>query len=81
MLLDRLLDYEDSDRLAAHRGCPTLLMWGDQDALFSRTDQDNFLLALPSARLAVYEETGHCPNWERPEVVAADLAAFTENAA
>ena len=80
VLLDRLLDYEDSDRLW-RIACPTLLMWGDQDALFSRTDQDNFLLALPAARLTVYKETGHCPNWERPEDVAADLAAFTENSA
>ena len=29
-----------------------------------------------SARLRVYEDTGHCPNWERPEDVAADLDAF-----
>jgi pimeloyl-ACP methyl ester carboxylesterase len=80
VLLDRLLDYDDSDRLW-RIACPTLLLWGDQDALFSRTDQDNFLLALPAARLTVYKETGHCPNWERPEEVAADLAAFIENSA
>jgi non-heme chloroperoxidase len=24
----------------------------------------------------VYPETGHSPNWERPERVAADLDAF-----
>jgi hypothetical protein len=27
----------------------------------------------------VYEETGHCPNWERPEDVAADIADFVES--
>jgi pimeloyl-ACP methyl ester carboxylesterase len=26
--------------------------------------------------LTVYEETGHCPNWELPEQVAADITAF-----
>jgi pimeloyl-ACP methyl ester carboxylesterase len=51
-------------------------MWGDQDALFSRTDQDRFMATLPAAQLTVYEETGHCPNWERPERVAADIAAL-----
>jgi len=55
---------------------PTLLMWGDQDALFSRTDQDRFMATLPAAQSTVYEETGHCPNWERPERVAADIAAL-----
>jgi hypothetical protein len=33
------------------------------------------MAALPAARLTVHEETGHCPNWERPERVAADIAA------
>jgi non-heme chloroperoxidase len=49
---------------------------GDQDALFSREEQDRFIAALPGARLTIYQNTGHCPNWERPEKVAADIAAF-----
>ena len=32
------------------------------------------MAALPAARLTVYEETGHCPNWERPVQVAADIS-------
>jgi len=51
-------------------------LWGDRDALFSRADQDRFMAKLPAARLTVYEETGHCANWERPEQVAADIAAL-----
>lgn len=54
----------------------TLLPWGDRDALFSRVDQDRMPEAVPAARLKVYEETGHCPNWERPEQVAADIASL-----
>jgi non-heme chloroperoxidase len=73
--LEQLLDYDDAPRLVGVEA-RTLLVWGDRDALFSRADQDSCLAALPAARLAVYEETGHCPNWERPERVAADLAAF-----
>lgn len=30
----------------------------------------------PGARLIVYPETGHCPNWERPQRVADDLNAY-----
>jgi hypothetical protein len=50
--------------------------WGDHDALFSREEQDHFRAALPGTRIELYEDTGHCPNWERPERVAADAAAF-----
>ena len=56
----------------------TLLLWGDRDALFPREDQGRLAAAIPHARLTVYAETGHCPNWERPERVAADLGAFLE---
>ena len=75
VMIDRLIEYEDAGQLR-HISAPTLLLWGSQDALFSRTDQDRFVAAVPHARLKVYEETGHCPNWERPEHVAADVEAF-----
>lgn len=75
LLVDRLVEYDDSQQLARIRA-PTRLLWGDHDALFSREEQDRFVAALPAARLTVYEETGHCPNWERPQKVAADIAAF-----
>ena len=73
--IDRLLEYDDSVRLSEILA-PTLLVWGDHDALFSRADQDRFLDALPAAKLSIYDETGHCPNWERPERVAADITDF-----
>jgi pimeloyl-ACP methyl ester carboxylesterase len=68
-----LLEYDDAPDLSTI-AAPTLLLWGDHDALFTRDDQDRLLEVLPSARLTVYEDTGHCPNWERPERVAADVA-------
>lgn len=75
-LFDNLLAFEDAAEL---RGIavPTLLLWGEHDALFSRGDQDRLAALIPGARLRVYAETGHCPNWERPERVAADLVEFT----
>jgi pimeloyl-ACP methyl ester carboxylesterase len=77
LTMDALVAYDDVQQLGGIEA-PTLLLWGDHDALFSREDQDRCLAALPGARLIVYEETGHCPNWERPELVAADIAAFVE---
>lgn len=76
-LLDQLLAYEDVTQLA-RIAAPTLIMWGDRDALFAREDQDRLVAAIPDATLQIYRDTGHCPNWERPEAVAADLAAFMQ---
>jgi pimeloyl-ACP methyl ester carboxylesterase len=56
---------------------PTLILWGDRDALFAGEDgQQRLAAAIPGAQLTVYRETGHSPNWERPERVAADLEGF-----
>jgi len=70
-----LVEYDDRRELE-HIEARTLLLWGDRDALFSRADQDRFMDALPAARLKVYEDTGHCPNWEQPERLASDIAAL-----
>jgi pimeloyl-ACP methyl ester carboxylesterase len=72
---DGLLAYDDAAKLGGI-AAPTLLIWGSRDGLFSRDDQDRLLAAIPHASLNVYADTGHCPNWERPERVAADIAAF-----
>ncbi|SNT02080.1 Pimeloyl-ACP methyl ester carboxylesterase [Geodermatophilus saharensis] len=65
----------DRDRLGDVTA-PTLVLWGEADALFDRGQEDRLVAALPDARLRVYPDTGHCPNWERPEDVAADVNAF-----
>jgi pimeloyl-ACP methyl ester carboxylesterase len=74
-VFDGLLAYDDAPRLAAI-AVPTLLIWGEHDAIFPRADQDRLTSAIRGARLSVYPETGHCPNWERPERVAAGLREF-----
>ncbi|MGH9939167.1 MAG: alpha/beta fold hydrolase, partial [Blastocatellia bacterium] len=66
-------------RLAEIR-TPTLIVWGDRDAFFLRAEQDSLAAALPHAVLKVYPETGHCPNWERPEQFAQDLKDFINRA-
>ena len=58
---------------------PALLIWGDQDGLALRDQQDRLLAALPKARLEVYEAAGHSPNWEQPERVAEDIVAFARS--
>lgn len=56
---------------------PVLLVYGDQDALIPRHEQDVLLDALPDARLEVYEGVGHALHWEQPRRFAADVAAFS----
>ncbi len=75
LAIDHMLAYDDTRQLGRIEA-QTCLLWGDHDALFSRMDQDRFVETRPSTRLKVFEETGHCPNWERPERVAAEIAAL-----
>jgi pimeloyl-ACP methyl ester carboxylesterase len=75
VLIDGLVAYDDTHELGRIKA-PTHLLWGERDALYSRAEQNAFKAALPAARLSVYDETGHCPNWEQPERVAADIVAF-----
>ena len=54
-------------------GIPTLILWGDRDAVFDGSEQDALLSAVPGAVLKVYPETGHALHWERPAEFATDL--------
>jgi non-heme chloroperoxidase len=73
---DGLLAFDDAAQLERVTA-PTLILWGDRDALFPGEEgQRRLAAAIPGAQLTVYPETGHSPNWERPERVAADLEAF-----
>jgi non-heme chloroperoxidase len=63
---------------AATIDAPTLVLWGDRDAFLPRADQEGLVAAIPGARMVVYEDTGHVVHWERPERVAADIAAFAK---
>jgi non-heme chloroperoxidase len=55
---------------------PTLILWGEQDPLFPREEQERIAAAIPGASLKVYPETGHAVHWDRPEWVVRDLEEF-----
>jgi non-heme chloroperoxidase len=42
---------------------PTLILWGEQDALFPREEQERLASAIPGATLKIYPETGHAVQW------------------
>ena len=57
---------------------PTLIIWGDQDDIYPRADQDKMLELIPGAELKLYQGAGHNLQWEqgRNKEVAADIQAF-----
>jgi non-heme chloroperoxidase len=68
----------DASRLGEIKA-PTLILWGEQDIIFSREDQEQLAAAIPGATLKVYPETGHAVHWDRPEQVVRDLEAFMKD--
>jgi pimeloyl-ACP methyl ester carboxylesterase len=59
---------------------PPLIVWGDQDELIPRSEQDALAAAIASSPLEVYLGIGHGLHWDAPERFANDLEAFVENA-
>ena len=55
---------------------PTLIVWGDHDAIVSRSEQEALRQGIGGARLRVFEDTGHAVHWERTERFAGELLAF-----
>ena len=60
---------------------PTLIVWGAQDELIPRSEQDALAAAIVGSRLVVYPGIGHGLHWDAPERFANALVAFVENVA
>ena len=54
---------------------PTLILWGEHDEVL-RNEQEALAAAIPGSQLIGYPDTGHLIVSERPQQVAADIAAF-----
>jgi pimeloyl-ACP methyl ester carboxylesterase len=76
VLREGLLEPDFSVDLAKIRA-PTLVLWGDRDAL-TADDQATLVAMIEGSRLVTYAGAGHGLHWEEPERFAADLAAFVE---
>jgi non-heme chloroperoxidase len=61
-------------------GCPTAILWGDHDAIFGRSEQDDLLRRIPGAWLHVFRDVGHDPQWEVPEEFARELLSVIQPA-
>jgi pimeloyl-ACP methyl ester carboxylesterase len=73
--LDALTDYPIRDRLG-RIGCPTLIVWGEEDHLIPVRDATEFADLIPGARKVVWPKTGHMAMLERPAAFNALVDAF-----
>ena len=55
---------------------PSLIIWGEKDIMVPADHSDKFIAAMPNAGLKIYKNTGHVPQEETPEKLAADIRAF-----
>ena len=73
-----LMDTDHSGELGKIEA-PTLIVWGEEDELIPRSEQDALVAAIAGSRLVVYPGIGHSPHWEEPERFTTHLVAFTES--
>jgi len=68
---DSVADLADAD-------LPTLVVWGEEDALSDRTEQDRMTSAVSDATLVVVPGAGHLANVEAPDTVSAAVVQYLE---
>ena len=79
-LLDRMAQTVLQDPVPFLRriGAPVLLLWGERDAMIPVANAQDYLRALPDARLVVLPGVGHIPQEEAPEASLRALTAFLD---
>jgi pimeloyl-ACP methyl ester carboxylesterase len=60
------LEYDFRERLP-EVGCPTLIVWGEDDAIIPVRDAEEFERLISDSRKVVMRDTGHVPMAERPD--------------
>jgi haloalkane dehalogenase len=60
----------------ARLGVPALILWGENDAFSPVSGARRFARELPDSELVILEDTGHFPQEDVPERVAAEIARF-----
>ena len=59
---------------------PTLVIHGEKDVIIQPESARKFAAAIPGAKLILYPDVGHLPQFEIPDRSAADVAAFLKAA-
>jgi pimeloyl-ACP methyl ester carboxylesterase len=57
----------------------TLILWGDQDVILSRRDQEELHKAIQNSRFKMLSGLGHLLYWEAPQRVAEEINIFMKS--
>ena len=68
----------ESEADLATLGMPTLILWGETDAIIPVGHANRFAEILPDTKLIIYPNVGHLPMEEIPERSAADTLSFLQ---
>lgn len=68
----------DPRPLLARITAPTLLLWGDKDAMIPISNAQDYVAAMPNARLVTLPGIGHLPQEEAPAESLVKLRAFLD---
>ena len=66
------------DRVLPGLQVPTLLVWGEEDRIIPIDNADDYLRALPQARLIRFNHIGHLPQEEAPALTLRPIKAFLQ---
>ena len=77
----RQVRLEPPEALLRRIQAPTLLIWGERDAMIPLRNAGDYLKSLPDARLAAFPDLGHVPQEEAPMKSLAPLKSFLSGVA
>jgi pimeloyl-ACP methyl ester carboxylesterase len=70
---------QDPVPILARITAPTLLVWGDRDAMIPIANADDYLKAIPGARLQTFPGVGHLPQEETAEPSGKAVLSFLQS--
>lgn len=77
LTLARSNQFPDSS-LIKNVQCPTLIIWGKQDAVIPVADAERFHRDIKNSRVIIYDPCGHVPMMECTDKVKRDFLAFVK---
>jgi pimeloyl-ACP methyl ester carboxylesterase len=69
-------DMEEFSKRYAHIRVPTLILWGRADRVVPLVNGERLAQAIPKSTLMVFDQVGHIPHEEMPDVVHKPLLDF-----
>jgi pimeloyl-ACP methyl ester carboxylesterase len=80
-LLTAMSDLETAERFSVRRrlgeiAVPTLLLWGREDPRANHARAEEALEMIPNARLVTFEQCGHLPFFEQPDMFNQVVSGF-----